>query len=129
MVICPGDILTGGIPTSQVTDAPISFSGLATLNIGLFDKDSSPTSIASKPSPETKPIINLMPVPEFPRSTSPSDEVNGSTLFLMFTSVPSMAMEEPILFNAFAVDIGSSPFKKPVILISAFKRDPIITAL
>ncbi len=105
------------------------FNGLATRSIGLFDKESSPTSVASKPRPETRPIINLIPVPEFPKSTISLDDIKGTTLFLIVTEVPSMLIDEPILFNALAVEIGSSPFKKPVILISVFKREPIIKTL
>ena len=81
------------------------------------------------PRLEIKPIINLMPVPEFPRSTFTEGSLKGISLFFIETEVPLILILEPIAFKAFAVDIGSSPFKKPLISISSFKSEPIITAL
>jgi hypothetical protein len=38
-------------------------------------------------------------------------------------------MEDPIAFNAFIVEIGSSPFKKPSIVMFSLINEPIMTAL
>ena len=59
-----------------------------------------------------------MPVPEFPRSTFTEGSLNKISLFSIETDVPLILILEPIAFKAFAVDIGSSPFKKPLISIS-----------
>jgi hypothetical protein len=73
--------------------------------------------------------MSLMPVPELPRSILLSDEVKGISLRFMFTVVLLIRMEDPIAFNAFIVEIGSSPFKKPSIVIFSLINEPIMTAL
>ena len=50
----------------------MSIRGFITLNIGLFDSDESPTKVALIPSPDISPSINLIPVPELPKSKSSS---------------------------------------------------------
>ena len=122
-------MLTGGLPSLHTTDAPISFNGSETRSIGLFIKDSSPTNVALRFKLEIKPIINLMPVPEFPKSTSLSGFLNGISLLFIVTDVPWIVIDDPIALRAFAVEIGSSPFKKPLIAISSFNNEPNITAL
>jgi len=42
-------------------------------------------------------------------------------LFFIDTEVPLTVIDEPIAFNALAVDMGSSPFKNPSIEISSFR--------
>ena len=110
-------------------EAPISFKGFAIRSIGLLVNDSSPTKVASIFKLEIKPIINLIPVPEFPKSTSVSGFLNEVFLFSIMTEVPLIVIDEPIAFNALAVDMGSSPFKNPSIAISSLRIDPKITAL
>ena len=63
----------GAFPLLLFINAPISSNGFITLSIGLFDKDESPMSFALICNPEIKPIINLIPVPEFPRSKSSNE--------------------------------------------------------
>ena len=128
-LISPVSIFTGGVPLVHATLAPISFNGLATLSIGLFDNDSSPTRVALIPKLDIKPINNLMPVPEFPRSISDSGEINGSSLLKISTLVAFIFIDEPIEFKAIAVDIGSSPLRNPLIDMSSLIKEPIITIL
>ena len=128
-LISPVSIFTGGVPLVHATSAPISFNGLATLSIGLFDNESSPTRVALIPKLDIKPINNLMPVPEFPRSISDSGEINGSSLLKISTLVAFIFIDEPIEFKAIAVDIGSSPLRNPLIDISSLIKEPIITIL
>ena len=70
-----------------------------------------------------------MPVPEFPKSISVSGEINGKSLFKISTSVPLIFIDEPIAFKAIAVDIGSSPFRKPLMDKSSLISEPMITIL
>ena len=128
-LISPVSIFTGGVPLVHTTLAPISFNGLATLSIGLFDNDSSPTRVALIPKLDIKPINNLIPVPEFPRSISDSGEINGSFLLKILTLVAFIFIDEPIEFKAIAVDIGSSPLRNPLIDMSSLIKEPIITIL
>ena len=117
-LMLPLVICTGGIPSLHNIFAPIKFSGSDTLNIGLFDNDLSPTSLTLIPRLLIKPIISRMPVPEFPRSTSSLGELKAVSLFLIVTLVLLISIDDPIAFKAFIVEIGSSPFKNPSIVIS-----------
>ena len=128
-LISPFSIFTGGVPLLHATLAPISFNGLATLSIGLFDNDSSPTRVALISKLDISPINNLIPVPEFPKSISVSGEINGISLFKISTSVPLIFIDEPIAFKAIAVDIGSSPLRKPLMDKSSLISEPMITIL
>ena len=118
LLILPLVICTGGIPFLHKMFAPIEFRGSDTLNIGLFDNDLSPTSVALIPRLLIKPIKSRMPVPEFPRSTSSLGELKAVSLFLIITLVLLISIDDPIAFKAFIVEIGSSPFKNPSIVIS-----------
>ena len=106
----------------------MSFKGFAIRSIGLLVNDSSPIKVASISKLEIKPIISLIPVPELPKSTSVVGFLNGMCLFFIDTKVPLTVIDEPIAFNALAVDMGSSPFKNPSIEISSFRIEPKISA-
>ena len=103
------------------TNAPISDSGIETLFIGLFTRDSSPVSVALMPRPEVNPINSLIPVPELPKSIALEELASAPLRLAILTLVPSIFIPAPIWLSAFAVESGSLPFKNPVMLISAFK--------
>ena len=109
--------------------APISLNGSITRDIGLFDNEESPIKLALIPSPETKPSIRRMPVPEFPRSNSSEAFINELDLFVRMTLLLFFVIDAPILFSAFKVELGSYASKKPSISISQFNNDPIIRIL
>ena len=68
--------------------APDFKSGVIILFIGLLDNESSPIKVASIPKPEIKPNINLMPVPELPKSIGFSGFLDSMVRSLMITSFP-----------------------------------------
>ena len=64
--------------------------------MGLFIKDSSPIREAFKPSPLIKPIINLIPVPELPKSTELSGFTKAESRADIFTESWMTEISEPI---------------------------------
>ena len=76
--------------------APIWFKGEATLSIGLLIKDSSPIREACIPDPHIRPIINLIPVPELPRSTGVTGLLKATSRLDIFTIPSSNKISEPI---------------------------------
>ena len=119
----------GAFPLLLFINAPISSNGFITLSIGLFDKDESPISFALICNPDIKPIINLIPVPEFPRSKSSNELLKEFFLLWSNTLSSCFSIVAPILLSAFNVEFGSWAFRKPLTFMSQFNRDPKITIL
>ena len=110
--------MIGNFPLLLSIKAPISLKGSITRDIGLFDKEESPLKLALIPSPETKPSIRRMPVPEFPRSNTSEASINECALLLRVTLLLFFVIDAPILFNALKVELGSYASKKPSISMS-----------
>ena len=85
--------------------------------------------LAFIPSPETRPSIRRIPVPEFPRSNSSEASIKALVLFVRKTLLLFFLIDAPILFSAFKVEFGSYASKKPSISILQFKSDPMIRIL
>jgi hypothetical protein len=102
---------------------------LTTLDIGLLLRESSPVNVASKFKPDINPVSNLIPVPEFPKSKKEFELENGFDLWLIDTTLVSFSIDEPKLLRAIIVEFGSSASKKPDILISQLRKEPIIKIL
>ena len=69
---------------------------METLLIGLFIKDSSPISLAFKQLPAIKPIINLIPVPELPRSIELEGLLKGFSRLFILTILLVIEISAPI---------------------------------
>ena len=119
----------GAVPFVVETNAPSSDNGSLTLDIGLLDRDSSPLNCAFRFKPEIKPIISLIPVPEFPKSNIDCGSLKFLFLLFIRTLFPSTSIDAPISIIPCRVEIGSAPIRKLSTLISDCISEPIITIL
>ena len=129
-LISDGKISTGILPLFVSIFAPISSKGSFTLSIGLFFKDSSPSSRVENFCPDKRPVKSLAVVPEFPQSIVSGDwiysliPVPRVNIFPLFS-----ANITPIAPTEYMVVFTSSESNKLLIFVISLLNVDKITAL
>ncbi len=122
----PPVIVTGGLPPTVATCAPMSRSGAATRSMGRFMSEESPMSLESKRCAASRPMNRRMAVPALPMFSSDAAAfrpcIPAPWTITLVVAGRSIAM--PIACSAVIVERQSSLARKPLTRVTPCARPP-----